>query len=1420
MRDDLEEVLEECSRLRRLGHFADAIALFRVQLDEFLDNRYVLVQYAQCLYEAGQYDQLETLAEEKDPRRMSLDKADALQLNWDMLLLAAGKGPYKSQFDGAPDGLLPAIQRVVANTWPRLDSTQCQILALMPEVGLRLEEAVPPSPSSLSDLYEHLLDKGMVWEFRDVVQGELDSSGPHRVHFLVASFMEQRFHYSPGQNSVDNLRRLWTESAEDEPTLFALLDTFTTAALHRRRVLNQLPRHLDGQGDPTMAECMDAADKCASALLALDNAHLMTRPCLRWLMTKRMVKDSDGLLLFDQLSPRLPDFLTLSTSVFPSDRFPLYHTAGGIIPQWKPRQLPPKDDFGSTAQMVLQAAEQLGDLDLQTGCLKEMMYRGVLSPDRALACLRNAWSSAGNQKMLSWLNLFRALLAHTPSERKELHRDLLLEIETGHKSQVVSRLQILAALSPDKVTQDAFKKMAETAGESTSLRVSYLPLDGDYDPLLNTKKCEADAALMRKAGINTVYVYTVDNKRNHDGCMNAFADQGIYVWLQLGYFPRVTDAQQSSPWTLSLYVAWTKTMDAFARYNNTLAFGIGQETIDEEGVSTKVAPSLKAAARDLHAFRAAKGYRPIPLAYSAANIPSLLLPTAEYLTCATGSNGATIDLLGINIFDDTSCTWSAWDALRTELAPVLSIPVVISELGCHMSIIEQQKQQQDSKEEKNRVEKEVFRDAATVLGPDMRNFFSGVNVFEWTKHAENEYGVVEYRGAEDDDDDDDDDEGAAPTPRRRVFDALSRVYASAAAETAGATPEAEYAASLSAAPQETARPACPARDRANGWLVDPDQPLPTIDGLVIGTVTVEVTPTSSSDSDSTGSDEGGDHNQLSAGAIAGIAVGCAVGVVLAVVAGVLVLRRRRRGAAQQETEMSAVMDASGSEGYFDKQAAPSPAFYPPGKAELPTHNMTIEEMEGSPIPASPHYTAWAQTGPAQLPAGPMQLATELPDSAWLRESGESPPETEKPPSEAPRTMPETQTVLLLHAARKPYELTESYPVPDLRDDHEVLVQTRAIGLNPVDWKAPDFNFAIPELPYIAGRELAGVVVKQRPSSRLKVGDKVLVISTDYRDLRKSAFQHYVVGLDYNTVRLPPSISHEEGSTLGVAFVAAALSLGVCMGLDFSSVLDGPDLYSLIRQLPPDALASDVRDECLNALPSQERARPGDWLAVWGGSSTSANLTIQLARLAGLRTIAVADTAKHGVRLSNHRSTRPDLLVDSHDPARAVAVVRANAARNGGSGGVRFALDTRGKDSAAWLARALARDYAADGKDIITNDTNEAGAAPPSPPGTPDEDGNDEDGILPPAAHLVGLTGLPKEAAPRGVVYHTVPIKVFHEVPAVGRALVEWLERLLARGLVAPPDIVDVQRGLESVNRGLDRMRRGEISGGKLVVRVD
>ncbi|KAK4031325.1 chaperonin 10-like protein [Parachaetomium inaequale] len=439
----------------------------------------------------------------------------------------------------------------------------------------------------------------------------------------------------------------------------------------------------------------------------------------------------------------------------------------------------------------------------------------------------------------------------------------------------------------------------------------------------------------------------------------------------------------------------------------------------------------------------------------------------------------------------------------------------------------------------------------------------------------------------------------------------------------------------------------------------------------------------------------------------------------------------------------------------------------------------------------------------------LQKGRKAPSTSNVNGTGNFPREDEQPEPLA-ITIPETQTVLLLLAARQPYQLTENYAVPQLEGEREVLVRTQAIGLNPIDWKAPDFNFAIPTLPYISGRELAGeVVLVQKPSqtaTRLKTRDRVLVISTDYRDLRKAAYQEYVVAFDYNTVRLPPSISPEEGSALGVAFVAAALALGVCMGVDFSSVLDGPDLFSLVREVAPELLPDDVRQECLDGILSHERATAGDWLAIWGGSSTSANLIIQLAKLAGLKTIAVVDKAKHGLRLANHKIIRTALLVDSHDPKRAVDIIHGNL-----NGNLRFGIDTRGRDSATSLLQALFSGNLAPSSSVPVAAMTDS-SPPPSPPATPHNST-----LL--SAHLIGLAGLPKQSPPKGALFHTVPIKLFHEVPAIGRALVQWLERLLEKGLVSPPEIIDVEQGLDSVNKGLDRMRKGEISGGKLVVRV-
>ncbi|KAF5663721.1 oxidoreductase [Fusarium heterosporum] len=391
-------------------------------------------------------------------------------------------------------------------------------------------------------------------------------------------------------------------------------------------------------------------------------------------------------------------------------------------------------------------------------------------------------------------------------------------------------------------------------------------------------------------------------------------------------------------------------------------------------------------------------------------------------------------------------------------------------------------------------------------------------------------------------------------------------------------------------------------------------------------------------------------------------------------------------------------------------------------------------------------------------------------------------------------IPSSQSVLLLHAIRQPYQVTTGHAVPEIKHDHELLVRTDTIGLNPIDWKAPDYGFAIPELPYISGREASGTVVRApKAQSRIKNGDKVIVISTDYRDLRKATYQQYIVASDFNVVKIPKEITVQQGATLGVAYVAAALSLGICLGVDFTKVHNGPNILKLVREVPEETLPEDIRGECLNSILPSEGAKAGDWIAIWGGSSTSAVITVQLARLVGLKVALVVDNAKHGIRISENPVLRPDLLVDSHDPERAISIIRANT-----KGKLRFGIDTVGKNTAEILLRAL-------GPEELHRNTQVT-----SPPSTPPTEPT-----IP--AHLVGLSGIPKAGNAAGVVLHTMPVKLYHEVAEIGEALSSWLERLLSSRALVPPRIIDVEDGLQNVNKGLDRMRKGEISGGKLVV---
>lgn len=174
-----------------------------------------------------------------------------------------------------------------------------------------------------------------------------------------------------------------------------------------------------------------------------------------------------------------------------------------------------------------------------------------------------------------------------------------------------------------------------------------------------------------------------------------------------------------------------------------------------------------------------------------------------------------------------------------------------------------------------------------------------------------------------------------------------------------------------------------------------------------------------------------------------------------------------------------------------------------------------------------------------------------------------------------------------------YELSDTYPVPQLDSPKEVIIATHTIGLNPIDWKSVAYNFCLPAFPWITGRELSGTVVAVGKSVRgLAVGDKVWT-STYYKDVRAGCFQEYVAVPAHTVLRISAGLTMEQASCLGVAGLTAAMTLWRWLGVP----------------LPQEKFKSEKEE----------------WLLIWGGSTITGQFATQIAVQSGLRVITVASS---------------------------------------------------------------------------------------------------------------------------------------------------------------------------------------------------
>ncbi|PHH71975.1 hypothetical protein CDD80_4852 [Ophiocordyceps camponoti-rufipedis] len=317
-----------------------------------------------------------------------------------------------------------------------------------------------------------------------------------------------------------------------------------------------------------------------------------------------------------------------------------------------------------------------------------------------------------------------------------------------------------------------------------------------HDPLIDSKQCGLDAQLMKELGVNTIRVYHVDATASHDGCMKAFADAGIYLLIDLDTFTTYIEPVHLH-WTNSQYEPYTKVMDAFHNYDNVLGFFVGNENIASNDASP-AAPFLKAAARDMKAYRNSKGYRSIPIGYSAADIKELRPMLQDYLTCG-GNSSEIIDFFGLNSYswcDPSSFEQSTYNQLQ-QYAKAFPVPIFFTETGCNVP------------------GPRIWSDQDAIFSKPMSDDWSGAIIYEWIQE-QNKYGIVEYGPANNA-------EGFArsgtPKPKNPDFENLKSKWATCRPE--GVSRSAYDAHSVSTR-------ACPSSTPGGWWQIDGNVRLPTL----------------------------------------------------------------------------------------------------------------------------------------------------------------------------------------------------------------------------------------------------------------------------------------------------------------------------------------------------------------------------------------------------------------------------------------------------------------------------------------------------------------------------------------------------------------------------------------------------------------
>ncbi|KAI0409037.1 putative zinc-binding oxidoreductase ToxD [Xylaria palmicola] len=343
------------------------------------------------------------------------------------------------------------------------------------------------------------------------------------------------------------------------------------------------------------------------------------------------------------------------------------------------------------------------------------------------------------------------------------------------------------------------------------------------------------------------------------------------------------------------------------------------------------------------------------------------------------------------------------------------------------------------------------------------------------------------------------------------------------------------------------------------------------------------------------------------------------------------------------------------------------------------------------------------------------------------------------------------------------------PVPQLRDDY-ILVRTVAIALNPTDWTTLD---AAGDNGTLVGCDYAGVVeeVGKAVTGDFKKGDRIAGSAHGGNDANPEdgAFARYIIVKAALQLHIPDNVSFEAACTVGIGFATAGYALYEVLGLPF------PD----------------------DAGEASRESKNGDknTVLVYGGSTATGTIAIQLAKLSGWKVITTC-SPKHFDLVKDRGA---DEVFDYRVPDVGQQIYEAS------NGSIAKVLDT-----------------------VSTTSTAAICAAAFPPPAAPDAQGSSREdriycnllGVDCPRDDVKSVFFLGYSLSGESYIFESETYPAQPEDFEFGKRWIKMVERLWGEGrLKTHPEKVG-GRGLLGAVEGMEDMRQGRVSGVKLAYRVD